>query len=196
MKIYKYKNYEEYVAAQERGNRKKLKSHSGTGTEVINEIKKRVAEADNIICHGTRGGQEQGFFIKAYPQAYVIGTEISSTANNIPNTIHHDFTKQKDEWIGKFDILYSNSFDHTITPNETIITWTDQLNKHGHMVLEMHTTSESYPESETDPCYYSKEELVKLITDNGFVIIDEWPSPKFGTGKYGYGRPTILAKRK
>ena len=31
--------------------------------------------------------------------------------------------------IGKADIVYSNSFDHTIDPTSTIQTWRDQLNK-------------------------------------------------------------------
>lgn len=194
-KKHSYKSYEKYVEAQEAGNIKKLHSHAGTGLEVIQEIKKRVPNANRILCHGTRGGQEQKFFLEEYSNAYVIGTEISSTAWQIDHTIQWDFSKVKEEWIGKFDLIYSNSFDHSICPEDTIDVWINQLAENGSLILEMHIAGENQQPTPTDPLAYSRQNILDLIDSKNLKIIDEWPSPKFGNGKYKWGRPTIQVKK-
>ena len=200
MELYQYSSYEEYVKAQERGNKKKLKSHSGTGPEVIAEVRRRIRTAENILCHGTRGGQEQKHFLAAYPDAYVIGTEISSTAKGIPMTEHWDFSLVKDEWVGKFDIIYSNAFDHSITPEETFNTWIDQLNEGGSLVLEMHIAGPGWEPTPMDPLSYNRKDVVELVEKLGYRITDEWPSPAFTDhrgrfGKYAHGRPTVRIQK-
>ena len=200
MELYEYKSYEEYVKAQENGNRKKLSSHSGTGPEVISEVKKRIPEAKNILCHGTRGGQEQKHFLDAYPGAFVIGTEISSTAKKVPMTEHWDFSKVKEEWNGKFDIVYSNSFDHSITPAETLEVWMNQLNEGGSLILEMHIAGKGWKPTPMDPLSYRREDIVQLVELKGYRITDEWPSPPFTDhrgrfGQYAHGRPTVRIQK-
>jgi hypothetical protein len=39
-------------------------------------------------------------------------------------------------WSGKFDIVYSNSFDHCIYPEETLKVWHDQLTPNGSVFIE------------------------------------------------------------
>lgn len=200
MKLYKYNSYEEYVKAQEAGNSQKLKTHSGTGPEVIAEIKKRIPEANKILCHGTRGGQEQKHFLSFYSNSSVIGTEISSTAKNIPMTEQWDFSKVKEEWICVFDIVYSNSFDHSITPEKTIEVWMNQIKEGGSVILEMHVARENWKPTSTDPLAYRREDIVQLVESKGYRITDEWPSPPFTDhhgryGRYGHGRPTIRIQK-
>lgn len=200
MEIYKYGSYEEYVEAQENANRKKLNSHSGTGPEIIAEVKKRIPTAENILCHGTRGGQEQEHFLAAYSGAFVIGTEISSTAKKIPLTEHWDFSKVKDEWVGKFDIVYSNAFDHSITPKETLDVWMNQLKDGGSLILEMHIARKNWKPNPMDPLSYQREDIVKLVKEGGYRITDEWASPPFTDhrgrfGQYAYGRPTVRIQK-
>ena len=194
--MYEYASYEEYVKAQERGNKQKLYSHSGTGPEVIAEIRKRVPSALNVLCHGTRGGQEQQFFKQQYPLAYVVGSEISSTAKEIPDTVQWDFSKVKKDWINCFDIIYSNSFDHSICPEETIDVWMNQLNDTGSLILEMHIADRpGWEPNATDPLAYQRQDIIDLIESKNYKIVDEWPSPKFGSGRYKWGRPTIQVKK-
>ena len=200
MELYQYGSYEEYVSAQEKGNRKKLSSHSGTGPEVIGEVKERIPNAKNILCHGTRGGQEQKHFLNAYPDAYVVGSEISSTAKGVPMTEHWDFSKVKEEWVGKFDIVYSNSFDHSITPEETLNVWMNQLVDGGSVILEMHIAGPNWKPTSMDPLAYRRDDIVKLVTKAGFRITDEWPSPPFTDhrgrfGHYGHARPTVRIQK-
>ena len=128
MKIYPHKSYEAYVKAQIKVNKQKLgwvNVRPRVITDLICKDYKKVA--DFIICHGTRNGKEQKWFKREFPEAYIIGTEISYTAKHFTMTIQHDFSEPKKQWIGKADIVYSNSFDHSFDPDKTIQTWRDQL---------------------------------------------------------------------
>jgi len=161
MKIYEYKNYEHYKKEQIAANYQKL-SWSFKNKAHMEEIKKRKNSANNIICHGTRRGGEQLEFLKQYPDAYVIGTEISDTATQFPNTIEHDFNVQKQEWIENFDIVYSNAFDHSFDPDTTIEVWKQQLNKDGlmYLVWPNHSNSQS---TSFDPLSGTRDELVVFL---------------------------------
>jgi len=134
-RIYEYKDYTEYVEWQTKTNKKKI-NWVFARKSVIDQLSKLKPDAKNIICHGTRNGAEQKYFLENFPKAYIIGTEISDTATSFDMTVQHDFMEQRQEWIEKFDIVYSNSFDHTIQPKETLAVWKQQLNKNGHLFLE------------------------------------------------------------
>lgn len=71
-----------------------------------------TGEAKTVLCHGTRNEKEQKLFLKKYPNAEIVGTEISHTAKDFPLTVQWDFHDIKDEWIGKFFIFFKgrNSF--------------------------------------------------------------------------------------
>ncbi len=89
MKIYKYKNYKEYVDVQTSTNKVKINNVWVTESSV-KKIKSLQPNAEVIICHGTRNAAEQKLFYKYYPNSTILGTEISDTALNLPMTIHHD----------------------------------------------------------------------------------------------------------
>jgi len=178
MKIYEYKNYEDYVEWQTKVNKIKL-DWVYVRENVIEIICKKSAFAGFIICHGTRNGAEQKFFKKRFPEAYIIGTEISDTASQFEMTIQHDFTIPKEEWIGKADILYSNSFDHTIEPEKTIMTWKDQLSPSGVLYLE-YSESDSVCEA-ADPLLATQNEIESLITSKGMTIIEKFLGSKTST---------------
>ena len=168
MKVYKYKDYDHYVEEQTKANIRKLhwvyvKEHT------IQFISKQHPFASSIICHGTRNAAEQKFFKKYYPNAQIIGTEISETAKAFPMTIQHDFAIQKENWIGKFDIVYSNSFDHSIDPNKTLVTWRDQLSSSGKMFIEY---SEEHSEmTPSDPLEATHKEFKELLSNNKLMAI-------------------------
>ena len=103
MKIYKYKNYAQYVEEQTKANKIKLgwtyvkrpiidsicNNYSSLRTE--NGVVENNQDPSLIICHGTRKGTEQKLFQIYYPEAEIIGTEISETAKQFKMTIQHDF---------------------------------------------------------------------------------------------------------
>jgi hypothetical protein len=171
MKIYKYKNYKEYVEAQSAANKKKLKK-TWAQKRIIEQIsdthKAKSGIAHNILCHGTRNGKEQEYFLKFFPRAYVIGTEIADTAAQFKNTVQHDFHEAKSEWINKFDILYSNSWDHSYDPEKSLNTWTEQLNDHGSIYIE-HAISNN-KSTRSDPLSINEEEILILFKKNNLLL--------------------------
>jgi len=167
MKIWKYENYDEYVAAQTKYNKQKL-DWVYVKERSIDSIVKDKGEAKSVLCHGTRNGAEQRFFKSKYPDAFVLGTEISETASKFEMTVQHDFTKVNEEWIGKFDIVYSNSFDHSIEPETTIRTWKNQLTETGKLYIE-YSEAQAVCE-EADPLYATNKEVVQMMEDAGFSV--------------------------
>lgn len=168
MKSYEYKDYKHYKEEQIAANHRKL-SWNFTGKSHIAEIKKRKSDASNIICHGTRRGGEQLEFLKFYPNAYVIGTEISDTATQFPNTVEHDFNVQKEEWIEKFDVIYSNAFDHSFDPNITIEVWKQQLAKYGIMYLAWPEKHNSKSTS-VDPLSGKKDDFISFLQQHSLQV--------------------------
>ncbi|MBD3170987.1 hypothetical protein GF326_00805 [Candidatus Bathyarchaeota archaeon] len=170
MKLHKYKNFEEYKQVQEEGNIKKL--HCVFANEkVIDEISKyikwRIPNASFGICHGTRRGVEQQLFIEK-TSAKVIGTEISSTATQFPNTIQWDFHDIKKEWEGAVDFVYSNALDHSYDPGHALSQWIKCLNNDGLCFIEY--TKYSKMSSKLDPFGANLDEVKHLIEKIGDIV--------------------------
>jgi hypothetical protein len=146
-------DYDAYRNVQTQGNKKKLGLVwvKEENIEFLSKyIKTLVGNPAFGICHGTRRGKEQEWFAK-YLGCKVIGTEISDTANQFPNTIQWDFHKVKPEWLGNVDFIYSNSFDHSFNPQECLAAWMSCLKKGGVCILE-HTSGHNISgASDLDP---------------------------------------------
>jgi len=137
MKIYKYGNYDQYKKNQTDANIKKenlVWVEKSTIEKIYDQQKEKTIHS--IICHGTRNGKEQKFFKEYFPSSEVIGTEISHTAEKYEMTVQHDFHEEKEEWIDKFDIVYSNSYDHSYDPKKSILAWKNQLKEGGTLYVE------------------------------------------------------------
>ncbi len=172
MKIHEYKNYDEYVEWQIRTNKSK-KGWVYAKESTIQQIAKDCPLATTIICHGTRAGAEQSFFKKHFPHAEVLGTEISDNATEYPMTVEHDFNFQKEDWVGKYDIVYSNSIDHSIDPEATLKTWSDQLSSVGRMYIE-YAQRQSIPGGNVnDPLDATNEEIEQILNDIGMIIVNK-----------------------
>tara|TARA_B100000035_G_scaffold206023_1_gene176163 strand:- start:674 stop:1249 length:576 start_codon:yes stop_codon:yes gene_type:complete len=177
MKLWKYKDYDEYVKVQTEGNVQKLKN-VWADQKVFDIIATYKPDAKDIICHGTRNGAELDMFKKAIPSLYyIVGTEISHTAKQFPNTIQHDFHEQIQSYVNKFDIVYSNSLDHSYNPYKALKTWTDQVNQGGMLCIELATGAENKMR-ELDPLEISPKELTEIIEEefgffnNDFKVIN------------------------
>lgn len=158
MKIFSGDSYEDYVNAQISANKRKI-NHSWVEREDIVKISKFCKDPKHILCHGTRQGYEQKYFLEIYKECNVIGTEISPTALQFENTVQHDFHDVKKEWISKFDIVYSNSFDHTYDPNKCISIWSEQLKSDGILAID---ASQRENINNCDRLFITKDELAEL----------------------------------
>ena len=172
MKIYKYDDYDHYVKAQTDGNKKKLRKVY-VDERVIDNIKKLHSDAETVLCHGSRNGAEIKMFQERYPAAEVLGTEISDTATQFENTVQWDFTHQKDEWVGHWDVIYTNSFDHSMDPEATLGTWRDQLSETGRIYLDYSFEGKHNHSREMDPLEVNKEEIRGLFREVGLEIVSE-----------------------
>jgi hypothetical protein len=131
-------DYNKYKEIQTAGNKKKIENTwviEGNIRYLSDIIKKRNLSPQFGLCHGTRRGLEQQWFEK-YLKCKVIGTEISDTANDFPNTIQWDFHEIKDEWVGNVDFIYSNSLDHSYDPEKCLSKWMKCLSPKGLCIIE------------------------------------------------------------
>ena len=139
-KIYKYKNYDEYKDTQIFFNKQKINkvwADENTLKIVSNFLKENIkSEKIKGLCHGSRNGFEQKCFINEIPNAEVIGTDISETANDYDNSIVHDFHDEKKDWIKNFDFVYSNSLDQSYDPEKALNTWINQVKKDRYVIIE------------------------------------------------------------
>ena len=139
-KMHEYKNYEEYKDTQIFFNKQKInKVWADENTlKIISNFLKENIKSEKIkgLCHGSRNGFEQKCFINEIPNAEVIGTDISETANDYDNSIVHDFHDEKKDWIENFDFVYSNSLDQSYDPEKALNTWINQVKKDRYVIIE------------------------------------------------------------
>lgn len=182
MKVHKYASYEAYVAAQNAANLRKLEN-VWVMRETIEEIWRRVHyPVGRILCHGTRNGAEQQLFRSFYPKAIIQGTEIAETAMRFRATVQHDFHEPREEWLGRFDILYSNSWDHSYDPRRALETWYHQLGAGRWLFLEHAPQPQINYAQESDPLEIDPEEIVTMLHAVGFEYQGEFDTR--GCGKY------------
>ena len=140
VKIYKYKDYNEYKETQTFFNKKKIDKvwADENSLRIICNFLKDNLILDKIkgLCHGSRNGFEQKFFNDELQNAEVLGTDISDTATNFENSIVHDFHDEKKEWVDNFNFIYSNSLDQSYDPRKALNTWLDQVKKDGYLIIE------------------------------------------------------------
>ena len=169
MKTYEYANYDEYLNSQVEANVKKLRNVY-VEKRTIKRVCENKKEAATILCHGTRNAAEQFYFKEFFKSAEIIGTEVSHTASQFPMTVQHDFNVEKKEWIGKFDIVYSNAFDHAFDPINTIKIWSNQLSPTGKLYLEHGYGPDDNRSRRSDPLEINDSELRELFKSTGLHL--------------------------
>lgn len=144
-------DYEKYRQTQVAGNKRKIDNVWVLEENIeflANYLNNTIGDIEFGLCHGTRRGKEQEWFRK-HLNCNVIGTEISDTAEQFPNTIQWDFHEVKPEWIDAVDFIYSNSFDHSYDPQNCLKAWMTCVKKGGVCILE-HTSGHEHA-TELDP---------------------------------------------
>jgi len=133
--------YVQYLEEQVETNRRKINQmkpgHSWVKKTELKFIANRIKYygLKRGICHGARTGAEVRT-LRKLTGSYIIGTDISPTAKNYEFMLQADmnFTVKK-AWLGYFDFIYSNSFDHAYDPAQTITAWREQLRPGGFLFL-------------------------------------------------------------
>jgi len=145
--------YEKYKSIQIFHNKRKLGqvwADADTLGAIASYIREHVPRVHSGICHGTRRGYEQAEFSRLLG-CPVIGTEISGTAVQFPNTVQWDFHDPKDEWQNRFSFVYSNSIDQAFDPRRAMSTWAGQLDESGLLFLDYPNANSPAAASEMDP---------------------------------------------
>lgn len=169
MRKYNYKNYKEYVKSQVEANKRKL-NKVWVSEDSIKQIYNFIGDgAYKILCHGVRNGTELIYFKKYFGECDILGTEISDTASMFDNVIQWDFHDVKDEWVGSYNLIYSNSLDHSYDPEKAISSWLRCLDVKGYLVIEWSDQNERSKRS--DPLGAKLDEIINLINlCNGKVV--------------------------
>jgi hypothetical protein len=165
MEIYQYKDYDEYITSQRRGyeTKKERQWANEPNIKFISDCLQEFAP-QNGICHGTRSGKEQQWFMKYLKNCTCIGTEIGDTKED--HIVNWDFNQNNPVWEKKFDFLYSNAFDHAFNPATTLQTWEQQVKDGGYILLEwscIHEHSQGRSATATDPVAITLPELLRMI---------------------------------
>lgn len=176
MEIIPFVNYRSYLNAQLNTVKRRGIGPYFSDAEITNISKwltDRKLQPKSIICHGARCGSEIDSFLKIYPEARAIGTDLfpkrgkASHWNTQSEVIKHDFMEQRKDWIGAFDVIYSNSLDHAYDPFRCISTWLDQLSANGKLFVQW-TVSHKYTNG--GDCFgASLDEYIMLFMQLGHV---------------------------
>jgi SAM-dependent methyltransferase len=167
-----YSDYETYRRVQEEGNKAKLqaqfvkKSHVFFLADWMTAARAGGAAVTFGLCHGVRRGKEQRWFMKRLPGARVIGTDISDTATEFPDTVQWDFHDDNPEWHDRCDFVYSNSWDHAYDPAKAFAAWAKCLKPGGYLLID-HTAGHMPKSSNVlDPFGATREAVIKILTDS------------------------------
>lgn len=168
--LYQYPDYDTYREVQIAGNKAKLKAQfvKQSHVKILSDyLKQQLGTVGFGICQGTRRGAEQGWFRDELGAgADVIGTEISDTASQFPNTIQWDFHDTNPDWSGRADFVYSNSWDHAFDPAKAFGAWIDALRPGGLMLLDYTKGQSPEAANPLDPFGITLPGLVSLLEDN------------------------------
>jgi SAM-dependent methyltransferase len=144
MKQHEFKSYKAYRLAQDRITNRKL-----------NKVKLRCFAIHEVVaacfehygyprgncptqglCHGVRTGQELDLFQFFFGGDW-IGTEICKrAADRDDRVLLQDFDQIQKGWHDNFDVIYTNSFDHSRDPRNTLETWLMSLKPTGTLYIE------------------------------------------------------------
>ena len=175
MKYIKHDSYDEYKAIQTQTNKDKLGLVWVTPSN-IEDIGKycndNLIPVKNIICHGTRNAAEIELFNKSFPNTGIIGTEISDTATQFTNTIQWDFHDENPEWEGQFDIVYSNSWDHSYDFKKALKAWSKTVSPTGRIFLDWNNDSDGVTNNlnKSDCCGCTLDEFQNII--NKYCVVE------------------------
>lgn len=131
-----FETYDDYRAAQIETNHAKAENVWVSDRELMllaDYVRRNIKDARRGVCHGVRTGYEVER-LRELLEIDVIGTEIADS--DAPHVVRCDYHDRRDEWIGAFDFVYSNSWDHSYDPDLMLERWLESLTPAGRLFLE------------------------------------------------------------
>ncbi|CAE8616877.1 unnamed protein product [Polarella glacialis] len=183
-------SHEDYVDSQRRANWEKLSfqwAARGHIVQLARWLKSNLKVRYQFgICHGSRQGWEQSWFQQAlgWRNVSVIGTEISESADDFPNTLRWDFHDVKESWVSKTDFVYTNALDHSFNPQLALRQWMKCLHEDGLLMLEhcsSHTDRHSSAaglDDQSDVFGASFAEYLRLVHSVDLDVVEVLHAPK------------------
>ena len=136
-KIHQFADYDQYLETERRGSRYRMNRRPTANKHsvrlIADYLQQHYSSPLSILCHGARDGTEVRLFRGVFPEAKVLGTDVFTKGS--PDVIEWDYHRQKPEWVNHWDLIYSNSLDHSPKPEEGLVTWIEQLNPTGSLFL-------------------------------------------------------------
>jgi hypothetical protein len=166
MKLYKHKNYQEYLKLQIEESCK-YKSDVWFNINEIkiicNDIRSHIKHPRIGICHGVRSGLEIKIFSEILEGVEVIGTEISkhSVIFERDKVSTRDFHNLKFDWFDKFDFIYSNSFDHSQAPTICLENWMLSLKSGGRCYIHWEDENSKGKDFNASNCFVATIEEMR-----------------------------------
>ena len=176
--LYKHKDYDEYYKAQIDLNVKKIDNVWIEQCDIDNiskHINKYIPNAKFGICHGVRNAWEIKQFRKSLG-IEVVGTEISHTASQFDNTIQWDFHKVKNEWVDAVDFIYSNSFDHSHSPEICLDNWMSCIKQEG--ICYIHWSTDHDTVTNVADCFSADKNEYREMFNVKYKVVDEFAKHK------------------
>ena len=195
MKKYEYRNYSDYVKYQKKAAKKKhnyVWAKKENIIDIVDAVKTLLPDfrPEKGICHGARTGKEVSWF-KKYFGCGVVGTDIRPSHNAKIKLLAWDMHDIKYAWIGVFDFVYSNSWDHFYDPEYGFKNWGLSCKPGGLIILEYSDKHTDEYVSEIDSFGLNEDEMIDYISgiliDFKFIVDIEFK---------GRGRALIWQKAK
>jgi hypothetical protein len=167
--LHQYPDRDTYREVQIAGNKAKLRMQFVKESHIrilADYLSGELGAISFGICHGTRRGAEQRWFrahLAGEPE--VIGTEISDTAGQFPDTVQWDFHEVNPHWSGRADFVYSNSWDHAFEPAAAFAAWFDALRPGGLLLLDYTKGQTPEEASALDPFGVTYDRLLAMLTE-------------------------------
>lgn len=165
--------YKNYQIVKHRSKRNKMRSVSqyDSAWDKINTHLDDALEKINLICLGTRNNYERDLFSKQINKhratdVYSLDISPESGADYIL-----DFNSLPDRWENKWDAIFTNSIDHCIDPEKSLVSWMKTLKPSGVLLL-MISRYDGEP-TPSDCCVFDSGDIstmLKKISTMGEII--------------------------
>jgi SAM-dependent methyltransferase len=133
---------------------------------------------EGICCMGIRKGNEYESFkrignsILSFRNSTIYGVDINPDVASVGiNCYAHDFNNLPIDWTNKFDLIYSNSIDHSFDIQKTLDEWHRVLRDDRFMLLVL---SSIHKVSNSDIYDFDEEDCKELFDTKKFDVINVW----------------------
>lgn len=133
-------------------------------------VKDMVGLPEVIGCMGIRSGAEYFEFKKYLPKSIVYGVDIADKVIGVGDNCYcYDFNYLPDGWVEKFDLLFSNSLDHSFKIEETLEEWR-RVTKKGGFILIQFSRSPRKP-TFVDRYSFDLEDIPALFPGDKYEVV-------------------------